>query len=56
MSQKEITKASVVVAVIGMIIANIIWAATVNHDWHSAVERSFFQVALGAVIIVNACF
>jgi len=52
--RKEITVKSIVLVTICMIIANIIWAIAISHDWKAAVERSFFQMALGAVIIINA--
>jgi len=37
-----------------MIVGNIIWAVAISHDWEAIVERSFFQLALGIVIIINA--
>jgi hypothetical protein len=51
MRQKEITRGSVATAVAAMIIANIIWATMISHDWQAAYERSFFQLTLGLVII-----
>lgn len=49
---KEITRTSVIALTIGMVIGNIILAAMVSHDWHAAIEISFFQIVLGITIIV----
>ncbi len=56
MKLKKITAGKIVLVTIYMVIANVVWAITVSHDWEAVAERSFFQIALGITIIINSLY
>jgi len=49
---KYVSKSYILLVLVGMVIANFIWAFFVSKDYASALERTYFQTFLVGVIMI----
>ncbi len=49
---KYVSKSYILLVLVGMVIANFIWAFFVSKDYASALERTYFQAFLVGVIMI----